>query len=103
MGIVREKSACGSPGRIGNARILSPKCFTERFSKRTASPAVPAADDVTEFSRPARGCPFQRRCHRKVGTICGTTPPPQQVTLERHSIRCHHSLAAVLEQQEAMK
>ena len=28
------------------------------------------ADDVTELSPPATGCPFHRRCSRNIGIIC---------------------------------
>ena len=35
-----------------------------------------AADDVVELSPPAQGCPFQRRCPRKIGPICDTETPP---------------------------
>jgi peptide/nickel transport system ATP-binding protein len=48
------------------------------------------ADDVTELSPPAQGCPFQRRCPRKVGPVCDTMMPPWQVTPGGHAIRCHH-------------
>lgn len=59
------------------------------------------ADDVTEFSPPAQGCPFQRRCQRKVGSICETTTPPWQVTPDGHAIRCHRPRAELLDQQGA--
>jgi peptide/nickel transport system ATP-binding protein len=47
------------------------------------------ADDVTESSPPARGCPFQRRCHRKIGPVCETEAPTWRVTGSGHAIRCH--------------
>ena len=50
---------------------------------------VLSADDIVELSPPAKGCPFQRRCPRKLGTICETeTPPGRQIGLE-HVINCH--------------
>lgn len=47
------------------------------------------AEDVVELSPPARGCPFQRRCKRKLGKVCGTETPPWRETGEGHVIRCH--------------
>lgn len=47
------------------------------------------AEDVTELSPPAHGCPFQRRCRRKVGPICETDTPPWQISQQGHCIRCH--------------
>lgn len=42
------------------------------------------------YAKPAaRGCPFQRRCPRRVGAPCDTDVPPWQETGEGHSIRCH--------------
>jgi peptide/nickel transport system ATP-binding protein len=51
-----------------------------------------SADDVVELSPPARGCPFQRRCPRKIGAICDTDAPPWQNGALGHSIRCHYSI-----------
>ena len=50
---------------------------------------VLSADDIVELSPPARGCPFQRRCPRKIGTICETDLPPWQNPENSHAIRCH--------------
>ncbi len=52
-----------------------------------------SADDVVELSPPARGCPFQRRCPRKIGAICDTDTPPWQQGEDGHAIRCHHAVA----------
>jgi len=35
------------------------------------------------------GCRFASRCHRKVGAICDTVPPPVQRASETHEIACH--------------
>ena len=48
-----------------------------------------SADDVVELSPPATGCPFQRRCPRKLGKICETDTPPAQMTSPSHIINCH--------------
>ncbi len=42
---------------------------------------------------PPPGCPFQTRCHRKMGGICETSLPPLQTTATGHSILCHIPLA----------
>ena len=52
-----------------------------------------SADDVVELSPPAQGCPFQRRCPRKIGRICDTDDPPWQQGAKGHAIKCHHSIA----------
>ena len=36
-----------------------------------------------------KGCPFSSRCPRKAGTICETTPAPEQTTSTGHRIACH--------------
>ena len=63
--------------------------------------AVPIADTRVRKKRiilegappsvldPPRGCPFHTRCPRKIGTLCETTPPPQQEAGPGHAILCH--------------
>ncbi len=36
-----------------------------------------------------KGCPFAGRCHRKVGTVCDTTPPPRVDYSDTHFSYCH--------------
>ncbi|MDI3338761.1 ABC transporter ATP-binding protein [Defluviimonas aestuarii] len=48
-----------------------------------------SAADIVELSPPARGCPFQRRCPRKIGPQCDTETPPWQDDGHGHAIRCH--------------
>ena len=38
-----------------------------------------------------KGCPFAGRCHRKVGKICDTTPPPRVNFSDTHFAYCHIS------------
>ncbi|MGY9010764.1 MAG: ABC transporter ATP-binding protein, partial [Rhodobacterales bacterium] len=38
------------------------------------------ADDVVELSPPEKGCPFQRRCPRSLGTLCASDVPPWQTS-----------------------
>ncbi|GMG85103.1 ABC transporter ATP-binding protein [Paralimibaculum aggregatum] len=52
------------------------------------APRLTAAD-IPERSPPARGCPFQRRCPRKLGPQCDTDMPPWRRGKGGHSIRCH--------------
>lgn len=47
------------------------------------------ADDIVERAPPARGCPFQRRCPKRIGAICDTDLPPWQTNGADHAIRCH--------------
>jgi len=58
-----------------------------------------SADDVVELSPPAQGCPFQRRCPRKIGRICDTDTPPWQHGTQGHAIRCHHSITDLAAEQ----
>ena len=63
--------------------------------------AVPIADpEVTKRKivlegnlpsvlEPPKGCPFCTRCHRKIGDICESEPPPYQEVRNRHTIKCH--------------
>lgn len=48
-----------------------------------------SAADIVELSPPAQGCPFQRRCPKKIGEICDTVLPPWQSIDAEHAIRCH--------------
>ncbi|MGI9310540.1 MAG: dipeptide ABC transporter ATP-binding protein [bacterium] len=50
------------------------------------------ANDVIESSPPPTGCPFQRRCARRIGDLCDHETPPWRVADNGHSIRCHLSL-----------
>jgi peptide/nickel transport system ATP-binding protein len=38
---------------------------------------------------PPSGCPFQTRCHRKIGAICETELPPVKELSPGHKIMCH--------------
>ena len=63
--------------------------------------AVPIADtkirkkhivlegEIPSALRLPPGCPFQTRCHRKIGKICETEAPPLRIFAEGHEIRCH--------------
>jgi peptide/nickel transport system ATP-binding protein len=57
------------------------------------------AKDVQEAEPPARGCSFQRRCPRRVGSICDEETPPWRVAAEGHVISCHIPLEELRESQ----
>ena len=57
------------------------------------------AKDVQEADPPARGCCFQRRCPRRIGSICDDETPPSQFAAEGHVIRCHIALEELRESQ----
>jgi peptide/nickel transport system ATP-binding protein len=59
-----------------------------------------AAEDVVDLFPPAKGCPFQRRCPRRIGDICDTETPPWRPTELGHVIRCHIPLAELRGMQE---
>ncbi|WP_245220665.1 oligopeptide/dipeptide ABC transporter ATP-binding protein [Ruegeria sp. HKCCSP335] len=48
-----------------------------------------SAGDVVELSPPTQGCPFQRRCPKRLGPICEEAVPPRRTFSEGHSIWCH--------------
>ncbi|MFS4583657.1 dipeptide ABC transporter ATP-binding protein [Phaeobacter sp. C3_T13_0] len=48
------------------------------------------ADDTTELSPPVQGCPFQRRCARRIGDLCDMERPGNTLGEgSLHDIRCH--------------
>jgi peptide/nickel transport system ATP-binding protein len=63
--------------------------------------AVPIADPTIKQQRvrltgelpsiidPPKGCRFCTRCPRRIGSVCDTTPPPEQEVAPGHRIRCH--------------
>jgi peptide/nickel transport system ATP-binding protein len=53
-----------------------------------ASPNL-TAEDVVELSPLPFGCPFQRRCPRRIGEVCDREAPPWQPTERGHAIACH--------------
>jgi peptide/nickel transport system ATP-binding protein len=48
-----------------------------------------SASDVVELSPPATGCPFQRRCPKRLGSVCEQAPPPRRDFSDGHAIWCH--------------
>jgi peptide/nickel transport system ATP-binding protein len=59
-----------------------------------ADPEVTKREIVLEGNlpsamKPPKGCPFCTRCHRRIGEICDNEPPPEQVVVDRHVIKCH--------------
>ena len=59
-----------------------------------ADPEVTKREIVLEGNLPSamnppKGCPFCTRCPRKIGDICENEPPPEQVVVDRHVIKCH--------------
>jgi peptide/nickel transport system ATP-binding protein len=71
--------------------------------------AVPIADTSIEKKRiilegalpsvmnPPKGCPFNTRCHRKIGRICETEVPPIIEDAAGHLIACHIPLEELRE------
>jgi peptide/nickel transport system ATP-binding protein len=71
--------------------------------------AVPIADTSIEKKRiilegalpsvmnPPKGCPFNTRCPRKLGTICETEAPPVIEAERGHKIACHIPLSELQE------
>jgi peptide/nickel transport system ATP-binding protein len=81
------------------AAVFSSPChpYTEALRGAALEPVPGArpvllAEDVTEHAPPAQGCPFQRRCHRKLGNLCETTAPPARNAGGGHRIHCHIAL-----------
>lgn len=63
--------------------------------------AVPIADtsvekrqvvlsgEIPSATNPPTGCPFQTRCHRKIGAICEDEMPEERTLSDGHFVRCH--------------
>ncbi|MCH8176702.1 MAG: hypothetical protein IIC09_00600 [Proteobacteria bacterium] len=47
------------------------------------------AEDIVELSPPPSGCPYQRRCSRRLGEVCDREIPPWQTAGQGHVIACH--------------
>jgi peptide/nickel transport system ATP-binding protein len=58
------------------------------------------AKDVQEAEPPTRGCPFQRRCPRRIGSICDEETPSVKLSSVNHIIRCHIPLHDLIANQE---
>ncbi len=58
------------------------------------------AEDIVELSPPTSGCPFQRRCPRRIGEICDRETPPWQGADQSHAIACHIPLDELLAMQK---
>ncbi len=61
-------------------------------------------EDIVELSPPPSGCPFQRRCSRRIGEVCDRETPPWQSTEQGHVIACHIPLdeLQVMQKQTGM-
>ena len=57
--------------------------------------------DLAETEAPARGCPFQNRCHHHLGEICDQETPPWQ-SLAGQQIRCHIPMESLQQVQIAL-
>ncbi len=62
-----------------------------------------SADDVVERAPPKTGCPFQRRCPRKLGAICETDTPPRREGGSGHVIHCHLGREELAQMQAASR
>ena len=52
--------------------------------------AIPLQEqNASQQPRPAAGCPFQRVCPRKLGTVCETEAPPWRQSPGGGGILCH--------------
>jgi peptide/nickel transport system ATP-binding protein len=65
--------------------------------------AVPTllAEDIVEQAPPERGCPFQRRCPRRIDSRCDDVSPPSRELAEGHIISCHREIEDLLRLQRA--
>ncbi len=77
--------------------------------------AVPVADTSVEKKRiilegnlpsvlnPPKGCPFNTRCQRKIGSICETEAPPMVEDKPGHVIACHISIEELRKVEPVIK
>ncbi len=59
------------------------------------------AHDVPDPDPPPRGCPFQRRCPRHLGSLCDDITPPWQQTEDGRHMLCHIAPDDLRQQQIA--
>jgi peptide/nickel transport system ATP-binding protein len=76
----------GSPNHPYTEALLSAVPDVDPSIKREAIRLEGSPPNPT---KKIRGCPFAGRCHRKVGTICDTTPPPRVDFSDTHFAYCH--------------
>jgi len=62
--------------------------FSEDFQQVTKREIV-LEENLPSAINPPKGCPFCTRCPRRIGDICDNDPPPEQVVVDRHVIKCH--------------
>ena len=75
----------GAPWHPYTEALLAaqPRLDSDRKPLASVEGEMPSAID------PPSGCPFHTRCPRKLGGICETTRPPEQVTEAGNRIACH--------------
>jgi len=92
-------------GQVDNIYAPPHHPYTETLLGAVLEPdpdAAPTllANDTPELAPPAIGCPFQRRCHRRIGDICDTETPPWRINGENgHQVRCHIEIEDLLAEQ----
>ena len=67
--------------------LLSAVPFVEPAEGHRAR--ITLSSDPQAMRRPAQGCIFANRCHRKLGPICEERAPPARETSDGHRILCH--------------
>ncbi len=83
----------GGPHHPYTEALLSAAPDREEGTRIRLEGEIPAASD------PPPGCPFQTRCHRKIGEICETVEPPLAEVEPGYSIRCHIPIDELAELQ----
>ena len=73
----------GGPHHPYSEALLSAAPDRQEGTRIRLEGEIPAATD------PPPGCPFQTRCHRKIGEKCETVEPPLTEAEPGYSIRCH--------------
>ena len=80
------------------AEVLAPPFHPYTEALLSAVPSIDPANrsdrirlrgDTGEMGQTMKGCPFHRRCPRKIGAICETVEPPIVRATQEHWIRCH--------------
>jgi peptide/nickel transport system ATP-binding protein len=56
-------------------------------------PLAAVEGEMPSALNPPSGCPFHTRCPRRLGAICESSRPPEQLTESGHRIACHIPLA----------
>jgi peptide/nickel transport system ATP-binding protein len=90
-----KDEVAGSPGHPYTEALLSAVPDVDPSLKKGSIRLEGSPPNPT---KKIRGCPFAGRCHRKIGDICDSTPPPRVEISNTHFVFCHLSPGTMREE-----